>query len=255
MPSNSAAIVTAVVSAMVSLLVAVLTEASRRRSARKLEELRHDLTVSREATSKAEESSALVARYQNPLLRSAYDLQSRIWNIHSGFSGRRDPEYFRLNTLYVIAEFLGWLEIVRREMQFLDFAREDFTTGFKRRLDDVQDRFASTSSILPDELYIYRGHQRAIGEVMIIRAEGSDRLAPLHTCIGYAAFVRNQQDDHFVKWFQRLGEQVDLLPQQMVERLIEVQHRLIDLIDFLDPDRKRFEAGRSKIVRATGRTT
>lgn len=109
-----------------------------------------------------------------PLLRSAYDLQSRIYNVclRDGFTGSRDPEYFRLNTLSLFGEFLAWLEIIRREIQFLDVGAV----------------------------------QRAIGELMLVRTDGQAAAGPRYECMGYAAFVAAHEDLAFAKWFTRIGD-------------------------------------------------
>lgn len=97
-------------------------EKFRNKSALALEEARDQMTRGREAATKAEEAARVIAKYRDPLLQSAYDLQSRIYNVYrsGGFRGYRDPEYFRSNTMFLFGEFLAWLEIIRREIQFLD---------------------------------------------------------------------------------------------------------------------------------------
>src|SRR3954447_7646364 len=122
-------------------------EAYRSEQAKELETFKDALVDRREGIAKTEEAARLVARYRDPLLRSAFDFQSRIYNVYrrGGFRGGADPEYFRLNTLFVLAEFLGWLEIVRRELQFLDLGGEQTTRELGLRLQRVQDRLASTS--------------------------------------------------------------------------------------------------------------
>jgi hypothetical protein len=245
-----AAVVVAVVSAILSLTSAIGVELLRRHSVRQLEVLRidyqrdlerfkDDLARTREADSKVEESQRLVALYRDPLLRSAYDLQSRIYNIARGYSGHRDPEYFRLSTLFVISEFFGWLEIIRKEMQFLDLRPAVMTVELNRKLHRVQDLFATTHT-WRDDYYIYRGYQRTIGDLMITQIDPSARLGSRCECIGYAAFVARQSDPQFARWFDRLGRAIEELPGQVPERLICVQHALVDILDFLDPDRERF---------------
>ena len=118
MSTAEAAVVVAVMSAALLLITGISVELLRRRSVRQLEVLRSDyqrdlemfkdnLTRTRKVDSKVEESQRLVAFYRDPLLRSAYDLQSRIYNIAHGYSAWRDPEYFRLNTLFLISQFFG----------------------------------------------------------------------------------------------------------------------------------------------------
>ena len=167
-----------------------------------LEELRDALAPKREAATKSEEAKRLVAKYRDPLLQSAFDLQSRIYNVlrPGGFRGGGDPDYFQLNTLFLLAEFLGWLEIIRREMQFLDLGAAPATKELAQRLEYVQDLLASTSR-WRDAYYVYRGEQRAMGEVMLSPGEESASWGPRHRCIGYAEFVTRQGDPDFAKWF------------------------------------------------------
>jgi hypothetical protein len=112
-----AAIVVAVVAGAVSLLSAVYTT----RLASRLEAEQH-------ARTKAEQLDELMDRYRDPLLQASFDLQSRIYNIaEQEFLARyytngteATREYARENTLYVLAEYLGWVEILRREVRFLE---------------------------------------------------------------------------------------------------------------------------------------
>jgi hypothetical protein len=255
MSSSTTAIVVASISAVVSLASAAGLELLRRRSnaqaadaARDLETFKHELTTSHERETKDEAALELVSRYRDPLLRSAFDLQSRIYNIlEGGFSHRQDPEYFRLNTLFVVAEFFGWLEIIRRELQFLDLGATGDTRELNVQLDRIRGDFATSRRWPNDPYYVYRGQQRAIGELMLSELGGDLRGRPRHQCIGYARFVAMQDDPGFARWFERLGKAIVDLPGTKPKRLVSVQRALVDLIDFLDPHDERFQRGRSKI--------
>jgi hypothetical protein len=247
-----------IVIAVISLVGVVSVEFSRRRSAvrlqedgkrrdAELEELKSRLTVQREAASKAEQAAELLDTYRLPVARACFDLQSRIYNIHQGFGGRRDPDYFRLNTMFLIAEFFGWLEIVRQEIQFLDPVTEAGGLGLHQGLDTVRDLFAETShrSVGEDPFYIYRGEQRAIGELMIVetpRASG-----PSRQCRGYASFVSEMERPEFASWFERIGREVDGLRGRRSERFAKIQCALVDVLDVLDPAHVRFTRDRGKI--------
>jgi hypothetical protein len=262
MSSDTTAIIIAGISGAVSVAAAAGVEWSRRRTAsqlerlqseqakelerlrseqaKELEEFKDRLTRRHEATAKADEAARLVAKYRDPLLRSAFDLQSRIWNVYEGgFRGRRDPEYFRLNTLFLLAELLGWLEIIRREMQFLDLGAVDATKELGLKISHVEGVLASTRS-LRDDYYVYRGQQRAIGELMLNRING-DPTGRRYECMGYAAFVAAQSDPQFAKWFTRLGDKFERLPDEKPVRLATMQNALIDLIDLLDPACERYQ--------------
>jgi hypothetical protein len=71
-------------------------------------------------------------------------------------------------------------------------------------------------------------------------------------CKGYASFTAAlDRDQAFASWLTRLGDDIDALavtPRPSVERLVQVQHALIDLIDFLDSPPSRVPSdSRSKI--------
>jgi hypothetical protein len=260
MTASTTAILLAVLAAAVSITSAVGTEIMRKRSGQQLARLqaesdrrsdkfRDDLARNREEDNKQAEARQLVGRYRDPLLLSAFDLQSRIYNVlrPGGFRGTRHPDYFRLSTLFVIADFFGWLEIVRREMQFLDLGAADDTKQLADKLGRVKEVFASTS-LWRDDYYIYRAEQRAIGELMISRLESADRTGPRHECLGYASFVAKQDEPSFAQWFERLGTALQELPGRNSERLTEVQSSLIDVIDFLDPKCDRLTGHRERLT-------
>ncbi|GAA4882482.1 hypothetical protein [Actinomycetospora straminea] len=224
-----------------------------------MEVLKRRLEQESAAATKKDQANDLMVKYANPLARSAFDLQSRLYNIANGHSGGADPEYFRMNTLYLLAEFLGWLEIVRREIQFLDLEGEASARGLKRQLHELQRRLARTGTeSTGDLMYLYWGQQRAIGEVMIVaRPDAPARGAgPSSECIGYAKSVERQGEPNFSKWFDRIGGQIDQLRQarqpgkkiQLPHRLVYLQSDLVDLINLLDPNKIRLPGERGKLT-------
>ncbi len=98
------------------------------RTAASTAQLQHDLESRRVEATKEEQVEEITSRYREPLVRAAFDLQRRIYNIvRGGFMGRHlgvadeeEHRYARMSTLFVFAEYLGWVEIVRRGVQFLD---------------------------------------------------------------------------------------------------------------------------------------
>jgi hypothetical protein len=119
---------------------------------------------------------------------------------------------------------------------------------------EIVNHLSGISSILtrdsfPDLLFlVLRGDQRAIGEIMI-ESQSSEGLG----CIGYAAFcAKLDTEESFADWFKTLMRDIDELVTDEVPRprLITLQHRLIDLINFLDPDSIRFpDWHRDKVLR------
>jgi hypothetical protein len=188
-------------------------------------------------------SEQLLSRYSEPMARAAFDLQSRLYNISRKWfmTGSDTPEdYRRLSTLWLLGQFLGWLEIVRREVQVIDYGDVHRTAELQRHLFDVVDIFSS-DSIADPALRVFRAEQRAIGELMVTeRIVGDSRHSDI---MGYAAFVeRLETTPAFRRWFSRWIDDLDALMKghQVGVRLILVQHALISLIDFFDPEWVRF---------------
>lgn len=73
-----------------------------------------------------------------------------------------------------------------------------------------------------------------------------------YQCIGYATFVdRLDGESGFARWFERLGREIDKLSDPApgrIDRLIELQHALIHVIDFLDPEGQRFPKAHIKLL-------
>jgi hypothetical protein len=241
----------ALISAAAAVLAALLTVVVSARTTRVTAELQDKLERQRHQASKEELLEQVMSRYREPLVRAAFDLQSRIYNIvKQAFlvrylrQGRPDEqEYACRNTVFVVAEYLGWVEILRRGVQFLDL-------GDVERNRSLVDRLEAISTVLlddrqyPDSTFqVFRGQQRAVGELMMDPAPPSEGMA-YRQCIGYAAFVAElEQEPSFARWFAKLEgdvQQVAADPSPGYDRLVALQHALIDLIDFLDDPPTRF---------------
>jgi hypothetical protein len=243
-------LVVAIIAAVVSVSSAILSLYGQRRIAI----LQDQLTREREQQSSKAKAEALLAKYRDPLLRAAQSMQTRFFNIvQLGFlrvyynKSERDKKYAKTHTLYAIAEYLGWVEVVRREVQFLDLGDVEAT----RRLQGLL--HAVSRALLTDEMplnfRIFTGDQRAIGELMLTeRNRGGE--GTFFDCIRFAEFTHRIVNVEFSSWFETLLESIAMAandPDPDYSRLVLVQHALIDLIDFLDPDRIRIPQNRERI--------
>lgn len=184
----------------------------------------------------------MLARHRDPLVRSAQDLQSRLFNIAGlGFLTKYyyesdvDKQYAIENTLYVVAEYLGWVEIVRREVQFLDLGDVSANRRLQELFETVTQCFLL--DVMNPTLRLFRGEQRAIGELMLVQAYGTESRA--YECMGFAEFSRRLGDHEFSRWFKGLEESIDRLANDLIgnrERLVAIQDALVNFIDFLDRD-------------------
>ncbi|MFJ9575983.1 hypothetical protein ACIRQF_06240 [Streptomyces sp. NPDC101191] len=233
---------TELIVASLSGVVALVSVAYSSRANRKnalLEDALERQTVERH---RVLERQDVMSRYRDPLLWAAFDFQSRLYAIAGQgflrvhFVHQRDQLYATRSTLHVLSEYLGWVEILRRRVYFLDLGNRDAN----RRIVTL---LARIGSILNDDAYedqhfqLFRSDQRAIGELVIKEGEDGDG------CIGYAEFcARLESDPGFAAWFTRLSDSVSGLAAQEGRhpRLVKLQVALMDLIDFLDPDQERF---------------
>jgi hypothetical protein len=205
--------------------------------------LQDQLVKQRDAQSQEARATEILARYRDPLLKAAFDLQSRLYRMISGtFLGARFPHiteaektYFFQNTMYMLAEYLGWVEILRREVRFLDLGNVKANRRLAELMEGITEIFFEDSS--KDLFRLLRGEQRAIGEIMI-NTNNQLNAVPLE-CIGYATFVQMLKEPDFHCWFEGLENDIERFiqnPKTDTKRIFLLQNALIDLIDFLDPD-------------------
>ena len=239
-------IIIAVISAIAAFIASGFTIWGQIR----LAQFQAELEEKREERLKKQEAEAILSRYREPLINAAHELQGRLFNLlrlkfltHFYLNGNeREKQYAVENTLYVIAQYLGWTEIIRREVQFLDLGEMEPTKQLSKLQDHICNLFLD--SRLGQVFRIFRGDQRAIGENMII-VDGSSS-----SCMGYAQFLQTR-DENFQYWLEPLREHLDILSkglEQHSHKLVEIQHALIDLIDFLDPNYVRYPVEKRKKI-------
>jgi len=205
------------------------------------ERLKSDLDVERQERKalldRRLNAEDLLTRYREPLAAAAFDLQSRCYNIAGrGFYERFGVghERFRdaqMTTLFRFAQYFGWTEILRREIQFLSFPEAEDTRRVARLQSEIARRLASSDDAEP--LMIWTEEQRAIGERMIVLEQ--DRAY----CKGYAQFC-DDYDASFAGLFkERLLD--DLHDGASAPRLRDMQSLLCDLVEALDKDQGRYD--------------
>lgn len=229
----------AVIAAIVALTSAILSIYGQIR----LTKLQARIQKEKEERSKKSEAESLLALYNEPILNSAYELQGRFFNVlNKGFfqvfyrDGDENEKQYSINsTLYVLAQYFCWSEIMRQEIQILNLGEIVGIQKLTQLQESICQLFLSKSN--KKALRIFRGEQRAIGELMITYYNGRKQ------CIGYATFVKNLQDTDFQKWFIKVKNDFDRLADELDnhwEYIKDLQNTLIDLIDFLDPEYKRY---------------
>jgi len=184
------------------------------------------------------DSKKILDTYREPLIAASFELQSRLYNIlaldfigkwvKDERTGKRDAAIH--STLYVFAQFFAWRELIRREVQYLRFSRDEQTRLFAQLLRDIGEEFLADR--YGQQFMIWRVEQRGLGERMIIPADGGK------ACLGYAAFIdqRGMMDE----WLNPIERDLENIDDGGRKRLTNVQHLLVELIRQLDDNKKRY---------------
>jgi hypothetical protein len=183
--------------------------------------------------------------YREPLLAASYELQSRLYNIlqlkfvesyiSNDTLGKRSPAIE--STLYVFAQYFGWREIIRQEVQYLRFSKDRQTREIDHLLQTIGEAFLSDK--YGPQFMLWRAEQRGLGERMIVSADSK------MTCLGYASFIENRST--MEKWLGPLERDLQNIQDGGRKRLIELQHELLDLVRRLDDKQKRYPSELKKV--------
>jgi hypothetical protein len=102
-----------------TLVIAIGTYFSGLSVENKKAELAMELERERQRDSQLKELQSVIARYRGPLLESAIDLEQRLWHVIVDRSFEEgDDKHVELEIMYMVfclAQFLGFVEVVRRE--------------------------------------------------------------------------------------------------------------------------------------------
>ena len=178
------------------------------------------------------QAKQVLDRYRGPLMDAAWQLGNRIDNIrHRGFlgylaegSGREQDA--KLTTLFRFAQYFGWREFVRGEVQLLRFENEEDTRLVSGFLNDVAAFFSSDT--LDDRKWamLWVDEQRGIGELMATDRRGVR---------GHAAFYHDYEEV-FAPWMERFAADVLSPKAKESERLRLLQWALFGLVRRLDEE-------------------
>lgn len=175
-----------------------------------------------------------LAHFRDPAMRATSELQDRVYALiklpgnyqYAKEIGQED--YYILSTAFLVAQFFCWVEIIRRKAAMLDYGE------LVSRLDTVVEAFSSGGP----GFQIFRLQQREIGERIIVAIPDQYNE---YNCMGYAEFVdlMRKKKAQVPLCISQLEENINgMLANPPLDRLVRVQHALIDLMDFLDPDTK-----------------
>ncbi|KUI64495.1 hypothetical protein VM1G_00049 [Cytospora mali] len=214
------------------------------------------------------EASKLVAKYHDPLLRAAQELQSRLYNMTAeegwtifdyALTEQQLQENVIAYTCFLIGQFCAWVHILQREGQFMQFSSDTGHRDFVNALDAIHEAFSDYKWPLFDTPFcLWRNQQLGIGEVMTIKEEGGQLL-----CISYAEYSKKlSSEDADMRWFKTLQYDIAELARAHQDRkdgeeaeirdsrLRVLQHLLVKLVLLLDPLKLRSDRNRTGLVKA-----
>ena len=196
-------------------------------------------------------------KYATPLLLAADELRRRLGNMikyikqieaENWLPADLPSRYYFLSTLYVVGQFFGWRQILRRTVVYLDFASVKESRQFEKFLRAVDDSFTSpglfdrSATGAPDrsaDRWVVSFGLQAIGDLMILREEQEMRT------LEYVTFDQrfNQPDNaEFRKWFvplERMFAGLRAKDDPRFQRIVAAYSFLDAFVNFNDPHHLR----------------
>lgn len=210
----------------------------RAKADHELEDLRHALKVALREEDRSLKAREVLDRYRPPLLAAAVSLARRIDNIrHRSFLVYLGADEHRARValhsiLYRFAAYLGWRELLSRELTYLDFEDSGQTKEVLGLLDDVRAKMSSSRFDVVENqprLMLWTDEQTAIGGLMLGTA-GAPGV------VGFETFFEHY-DDKFSPWLESFADDLKRPGVEGSTRLREIAAVLDELIETLDVER------------------
>lgn len=172
----------------------------------------------------------LMSQFRGPAIRAMHDLERRIYGTveeqASGYQNIKQEgqgEYYINATTFQLAQCCAWIEILREKMGALDYA-------------ELETRLSTLSQSLlggyRPHFHVFLLEQREIGERMVSITNGE------LCCKGYSEFLDLLKREDAPVCFYHLRVRVTTMLDNWgpeAEKLVRIQHALVDMVKFLDP--------------------
>jgi hypothetical protein len=182
----------------------------------------------------------LLATERDPAVRAISELQGRLWVILDTEAGNYEyvknlgqGDYYIDSTAFLVAQYFAWSERMRRQIAALDY------TAMSLRLEAVTDAFSHGGP----GFQVFRLEQREIAERLMLACSGGPGAATFE----YSAFLDLASGKETPGCLRNLRQRSKHLLEQIdeeEERATRIQHALIDLLDFVDAERRWVRPGR-----------
>lgn len=218
----------------------------------KLDENRHvldrKLEEFREKRQDERNLAALTAKYSQPLMVAAYELQARLYELIEYPISKEHLEMdeglddIKIFTCYRFAVFLAWTHILKSKTQYFSFTTDKNLRSIGDlilRLDEEFDRHRGNDG---QNVGVWPGYRILVSERMI-KSASHEKEVPLDTIVkGYSDFRQSWEADfrrpmgYFCQWIDDML--LDRKTQQAHhdDALRCTQHNMFDMVQLLDSD-------------------
>lgn len=208
-----------------------------------------ELQIKEKQREDAEQHQKEMVYYSAPLARSAYALKNRLYNIlHQNLievylvnGNEREQSYVVDSTVFNIAQYLCWTEIVRRDIQYIDIGTSKGVRDFQLLQIGITRAFA-TDAISSPILRLFAVEQQAVGEALRqLNAAGK------WECMGYGAFLKNFSPgaDSLIDALRNDVKSMRADTAVAAEQITTIHNALNKLLELLDPDAVSFPEHRT----------
>jgi hypothetical protein len=238
--------------ASASLVVSTRQQIREREARRELADRESRLRIEEAEQARQATAAELLKRYREPLCAAAFDLQNRLGNIleNQFLETYLDPGGERaedavLSTLFRFGQYFGWTEIVRRDLNYLQFQESSETRAISALQAELAKTFATDRH--GHDFMLWVEEQRGIGEQMIAGDGAGIR------CMGYATFVEEKQRFH--QLFRRTDRDIREGRAHASARLRDARALLRQLVRELDKEQLLYDLDHSRSGGRIDRTT
>jgi len=204
-------------------------------------------------------------KYSTPILLSCDTLRKRCENMITYIKKIEeekwlDPEkrnigYYYPSTLFSILQFIGWHQILRREIIYLDFTSTKETRTFDRFIRKIIDTLSNPSLLtdskksapeLSDDKWVYFFTLTALGDAMVIKDGNDLRTLSYHE---FLEKIFETNDKKISRWLDSLGDIFINIKETDIrfKRIVVLHTYLKHFIEYLDPKHVRTEFQKSHL--------
>lgn len=176
----------------------------------------------------------LLATQRDPAVRAINELQGRLWVILSTKAANYhyvkelgDEEYYIQSTAFLVAQYFAWSELMRRQIAALDY------NDLSLLLEEVSEAFAHGGP----GFQIYRLEQREIGERLMPQMKADPDAAIFRYSEFRDMMAAPKPAEKLLALRDRSRYLLDHIDREM-ERARLIQNALVDLLDFIDAERR-----------------